>query len=319
MAAVELGLGETVVGRDLGQILLKLEAIQDQHIRDAQRPREQKPEMTAAEREAALQLLRDPKLLQRVADDCARCGIVGEDVNKQVAFVAGVSRKLQHPLAVVIQSSSAAGKSSLMDAMLALVPTEDRMTYSALTGQSLYSLGQSDLRHKILAIAEEEGIQHASYALKLLQSQGELTIASTGKDSVTGRRVTQDYSVKGPVSVFLTTTAIDIDEELLNSCIVLTVDESRQQTRAIHDAQRRQQTLEGLVEAQERKALLTGHQNAQRLLEPLHVVNPFADRLTFSDHQTRTRRDHAKYLSLIQAVALLHQHQREIPETRVAG
>ena len=49
-------------------------------------------------------------------------------------------------------------------------------------------------RHKILAIAEEEGAQSASYALKLLQSEGELNIASTGKNPVTGRLVTHPYS-----------------------------------------------------------------------------------------------------------------------------
>jgi hypothetical protein len=52
------------------------------------------------------------------------------------------------------------------------------------------------------------------------------------------------------------------------------------------------------------------HRNAQALLEPVHVVNPFADRLTFLDDKTRTRRDHMKYLTLIRAIALLHQHQR---------
>ena len=31
--------------------------------------------------------------------------------------------------------------------------------------------------------------------------------------------------------IFLTTTAIDIDEELLNRCLVLAVDEGREQTR----------------------------------------------------------------------------------------
>jgi hypothetical protein len=45
-------------------------------------------------------------------------------------------------------------------------------------------------------------------------------------------------------------------------------------------------------------------------LEPVMVVNPFAERLTFTDGRTRTRRDHVKYLTLIRAVALLHQHQR---------
>jgi DNA primase len=56
--------------------------------------------------------------------------------------------------------------------------------------------------------------------------------------------------------------------------------------------------------------VLTVHQDAQRLLQPLAVVNPFARALTFSDARTRTRRDHMKYLTLIRAVALLHQHQR---------
>ena len=68
-----------------------------------------------------------------------------------------------------------------MDAVLALVPDEDKVKYSAMTGQSLYYLGETSLKHKVLAIAEEEGAQRASYALKLLQSEGELTIASTGR------------------------------------------------------------------------------------------------------------------------------------------
>jgi len=69
-----------------------------------------------------------------------------------------------------------------------------------VSGQSLFYLGESDIRHKIPAIVEEEGAERASYALKLLQSEGELTIASTGKDPVTGRLVTQEYRVEGPVS-----------------------------------------------------------------------------------------------------------------------
>ena len=90
----------------------------------------------------------------------------------------------------------------------------------------------------MLAISEEEGAEQASYALKLLQSEGQLTIASTGKDPATGKLVTEEYHVEGPVMIFLTTTAIEIDEELLNRCIVLTVDENREQTRAIHELQR---------------------------------------------------------------------------------
>jgi hypothetical protein len=181
-----------------------------------------------------------------------------------------------------------------------------------MTGQSLFYMGEQDLKHKVLAIVEEEGASRATYALKLLQSEGALTIASTGKDPATGRLVTHQYRVEGPVMIFLTTTAIDLDEEMLNRCLVLTVNEGREQTQAIHRLQREQQTLESLLARHEREEILKVHRNAQRLLKPLFVVNPYARELTFLDSQTRTRRDHTKYLTLIRSIALLHQHQRPV-------
>ncbi|MEA2685086.1 MAG: hypothetical protein QOE93_281 [Actinomycetota bacterium] len=245
--------------------------------------------------------------------------MVGEETNCLVGYLATVSRKLAEPLAVIVRSSSAAGKSSLLDAILAFVPEEDRVAYSAMTGQSLYYLGEGDLAHRVLAIAEEEGAERAAYALKLLQSEGELSIASTGKDPATGRLVTHEYRVAGPVAILTTTTAADVDEELLNRCIVLSVDEDRAQTRAIHAAQRTAQTLDGLLARTEREAVLKVHRDAQRLLQPVLVVNPYARALTFADDRTRTRRDHLKYLTLIRTIALLHQHQRPTRTTTQGG
>ena len=319
-AAAELGVSEDVLKADLGRVLLKLEALQDEAIQGALAPKAPAlPSMTADEHMAALHLLNSPDLSARILADFEAVGVVGEATNKLVGYLAAVSRKLDRPLAVVIQSSSAAGKSSLMDAVLSFVPEEERIQYSAMTGQSLFYMGQTSLKHKILAIAEESGAHRASYALKLLQSEGELTIASTGTDPATGNLVTQEYHVEGPMSLFMTTTAIDIDEELMNRCLVLSVDEDREQTRAIHRLQRERRTLAGLQKKHERQAILDLHRNAQRLLRPLAVVNPYADQLTFLDDRTRTRRDHEKYLTLIDAIALLHQHQRPIKNTTVAG
>jgi DNA primase catalytic core len=312
-AAIELGVKEDLVKRDLGRVLLKLEELQDEQIRAALEPKPAAaPAMKDEDRRAALELLTDPKLLDRILADFARCGVVGEETNKLVGYVAAVSRQLESPLAVLIQSSSAAGKSSLMEAILAFIPEEQRVQYSAMTGQSLFYMGETDLKNKVLAIAEEEGVSRAAYALKLLQSEGVLTIASTGKDPATGRLITHQYRVEGPVMIFLTTTAIQLDEELLNRCLVLTVDEERGQTQAIHRLQREAQTLEGLLARTEREEILRVHRNAQRLLAPLFVANPYARELTFLDSQTRTRRDHNKYLALIRSLALLHQHQRPV-------
>jgi len=311
-AANELRVREDLIKADLGRVLLQCEALQEQALRAALEVKPVAVVVGETERQAALELLKSPDLLARIASDFSRCGIVGERSNALVGYLAAVSRKLDRPLALLIQSTSAAGKSSLLDAVLRFVPEEDRVVYSAMTGQSLFYMGEMNLKHKLLAIAEEEGAHRASYALKLLQSEGELTIASTSKDPTTGKLVTEAYHVEGPVMIALTTTAAEIDEELLNRCLVLSVDEGRTQTQAIHAAQRTRRTLAGLQVRVERETLLKLHQNAQRLLEPLAVVNPYADRLTFLDDRTRMRRDHEKYLTLIDTIALLHQHQREV-------
>jgi CHC2 zinc finger/Toprim-like len=313
-ASEEIGVTEDAVKKDLGRVLLKLEELQEEQIKKAMEPKAVPlPEMSMAERDAALSLLRDPHLLDRIVADFTRCGIVGEETNKLMGYLCAVSRKLDEPLAVILQSSSAAGKTALMEAVLSFVPEEDQVKYSAMTGQSLFYLGEKDLRHKVLAIAEEEGVRQAAYALKLLQSEGELTIASTGKDPATGKLVTHEYRVEGPVMIFMTTTAVTIeDEELQNRCVILGVDEDREQTKAIHALQREHQTIEGLLARQRRAEVRKVHRNAQRLLRALPVVNPYAKMLTFRDDTTRTRRDHVKYLTLIRAIAQLHQHQREV-------
>ncbi|MBS0211591.1 MAG: hypothetical protein JSR26_00235 [Proteobacteria bacterium] len=314
-AAIELGANEAAIAGDVAALILALEPMQEAAIRGALQPEAKAaaPTLSEAEEAAGLALLRDPALPERIAADVEAIGVVGEGVNALVGYLAMVSRLLDKPLAILIQSTSAAGKSTLMDALLSLMPEHQRVHYSAMTGQSLFYLGEGDLKHKILAIAEEEGVRQAAYALKLLQSQGELTIASTGKDPATGKLVTSEYRVEGPVMLCLTTTAIDIDEELLNRCLVLTINETAEQTAAIHARQRASRTLEGLRANVRAEQVLSSHRAAQALLRPLAVVNPFAEGLTFASDRVRLRRDHQKYLALIDAIALQKRGQSKLP------
>jgi hypothetical protein len=320
-AAIELGVAESVITGDLSALVLALEPLQEQAIRGALQPDKTSdvPALTDAEEAAGLALLRDPTLTERIVADVEAIGVVGEGANALVGYLAMVSRLLKKPLAILIQSTSAAGKSTLMEALLSLMPEHQRVHYSAMTGQSLFYIGEGDLKHKILAIAEEEGVRQAAYALKLLQSQGELTIASTGKDPQTGKLVTSEYRVEGPVMLCLTTTAIDIDEELMNRCLVLTINETAEQTAAIQQRQRQARTLAGLQASVRSAHTLSAHRAAQTLLRPLAVVNPFAEQLTFASDRVRLRRDHVKYLALIDAIALLHQQQRPVQVTQVEG
>lgn len=320
-AAMELGANESVISGDVSALVLALEPIQEQAMRGALQadPAPALSILSEADEAAGLALLRDKNLVDRIVTDVEAIGVVGEGTNALVGYLACVSRLLDRPLAILIQSTSAAGKSTLMDALLSLMPENERVHYSAMTGQSLFYIGEGNLKHKILAIAEEEGVRQAAYALKLLQSQGELTIASTGKDPTTGKLITSEYRVEGPVMLCLTTTAIDIDEELLNRCLVLTINETVEQTAAIQQRQRASRTLAGLQANVHSTQVIAAHRAAQSLLRPLAVVNPFAEQLTFASDRVRLRRDHVKYLALIDAIALLHQQQRKIQTLEVNG
>jgi DNA primase len=315
-AAQELRCPPEQLREELGRVLL---AVEDAQAAAAAAPAIAPVPMSAQEREAALEFLCSADLLERVADAFGALGVVGERDGALAAWLTLTSRLSDRPLGAVVQSSSAAGKSTLADAALALVPPEAKVAYSAMTGQALYYLGGADLAHKALYIAEEEGASRASYPLKLLVSEGRLSIAAAGKDPATGKLVTNTYEVSGPVALIMTTTSAELDEELANRLLVLSVDEGRAQTRAVQAAQRHAETLDGLVARATRAEVTALHANAQRLLSPVAVVNPHAPSLSFSDRATRARRDNAKYLGLVRAVALAHQHQRERKQVLVGA
>lgn len=310
-AATELYVDADTIKKDIGILLLKLESLQAERIAELKRPAQSEVKMTEGEKADALELLKDPNLLERIVADMDACGIVGESTNKLAGYLAATSRKLDKPLAVVIQSSSSAGKTSLMDAVLDMMPSEEQLRVSKLTGKSLYYLDTADIQHKTLAISEDEGIREAAYALKLLQSEGCLRHAAVAKGEA-GVMTTKHHVVHGPTQIFLTTTALDLDEELMNRCLVLTVDESRNQTGAIQTLQRSARTVAAKTNRDHVHRIRTIHHNAQRMLRPIEVNNPYAPQLTFADDKTRLRRDHEKYLTLIDTIALLHQHQRQV-------
>lgn len=146
-AARELAVREDVIKHDLGRVLLKLEELQAEGIQAVVKVEPAAPVMSEAEQAEALAWLRAPDLLARIVADFDAVGLVGEASNKLMGYLAAVSRKLDAPLAVVVQSSSAAGKSSLMDAVLAFIPEEDPKHAEAVTG---FHISDCHLRRRVL-------------------------------------------------------------------------------------------------------------------------------------------------------------------------
>jgi DNA primase catalytic core len=309
-AAEETSAPPDIIKYDVGRILSKLEELQEENFKQNLK-QEIEVEVPEERRVRAIEYLKDPKLIENIVLDFEKSGLVGERINALIGHLGSLSRRTEKPLCIIIQSSSSAGKSALMEAVLANVPEEDKVKYSFMTGQSLYYMQSRSLKHKIIAISEEEGMEKALYAIKILQSEGKIIIATTVKDPETGLPITKEFVVEGPVMLIITTTNVEIDEELQNRGVILTINESREQTRLIQQLQREKCTLDGILQKRKTSDLHELHQDVQRMIRPLEIVIPFDD-LDFPDTRLRLRRDNEKFITLIRSVTLLHQYQRQV-------
>jgi 5S rRNA maturation endonuclease (ribonuclease M5) len=281
-------------------------------------PHEEKPVevssariLTESEHAEALSLLRRADLLDQVARDIDTLGYVGEETNKRLLYLVAVSRKLEDPLSAIVFSQSGAGKSGLTEVIERLCPPEDVVLLTRLTPQSLYYVEPGFLDQKLVIVEERYGSIEADYSIRVLQSRKKLIAAAPIKDPQTGNMKTRIFTVEARAAFIEATTASVVNHENATRCFELQMDESPEQTRRIHERQRLLRTERGLGLRQQADAICRRHWNAQRLLDPLPVVIPFADKLTFPTAWMRTRRDHARFLNLIEVVAFLHQYQRE--------
>jgi DNA primase len=267
-------------------------------------------EMSAAEREEALAFLRHPNLLDRLLEDMEAFGYVGEESGKLLVYLLGISRMLKKPLSGIIRSQSGSGKSSLAELVERLTPPEDVYFCSRISPTAL-SWVTLDLEHKLIVLEEREGGAGADYQIRTLQSKRRISQLVTQKDEQ-GQQAADFREVKGPVAFLETTTQVVLNAENLTRCYEIFLDESEEQTRRIQEAQRLSRLPPSRFDPEHiQEAICRRHHNAQRLLERLPVFIPYVQHIRFPTLWLRTRRDNERMLCLIEALALLHQHQRE--------
>lgn len=268
------------------------------------------PPMSEKHRQESLGFLSQPNLIDAILADMEALGYVGEPEAKLLGYCVSVSRKLERPMSAILQSGSGAGKSYLAETIQALTPPEDVVFYSRLSQQALYHMPKDYLCHKLLCLEERMGGEACDYQIRALQSSNKLVQAIVVKDPNTGQLFTKENEVLGPIAYLETTTSLRLNPENTSRCFEIPLDESAEQTRRIFERQKALKGLERLSVCDHREKLQEKHHNAQRLLENVPVVIPFANLLTFPDQWLRARRDHDRFLHLIEVLAYLHQFQR---------
>jgi hypothetical protein len=108
-----------------------------------------------------------------------------------------------------------------------------------------------------------------------------------------------------------TTNPDALDPETRQRFLILTIDESEEQTKSILNAQRQKNRMSYYRISSDQSSVTGLHHNMQRLLKPLTPVFPDDLEIRYPYGRLQMRREQGKYLSLIKSVTLLHQYQRK--------
>jgi hypothetical protein len=301
------GVEPSRVEKDLVVILEHLEKERDEQLRTSSK--KTVVEVSEADRALGLELLRDPRLFDRISADLSALGYVGEDLNKHLLYLCASSRKLDDPISVLILSQSASGKSFLVDCVKKLMPPEEVVAVTSLSDQALNYIG--DLMHKFLVLGESVHGEVVEHQIREMLSGKELSRLVTIKDPETGKMQSQVVRTPVIVASVMSGTNHAINPENASRYFVVNTDESKEQTARIHEHQRHKHSLERIrVGSDDLPRIIKAHQAAQRILEKRVIINDFAPLLDFPTALMRLRRDHDRFLDLIACVCYLRQYQK---------
>ncbi|KAB1065890.1 hypothetical protein, partial [Salibacter halophilus] len=307
-AAEKLEIGTSVLAASMAELTGQLEEYRMKQIKENEPKPYEPPKLSNDERKEAETLLKSENLLERTNELIGQSGVVGEEINRLIMFLIFTSRKREQPLHIVSLGSSGTGKTHLQERVGELMPVEDRIEITTLSENAFYYFGQRELKNKLILIEDLDGAENVLYPLRELQSKKRISKTVAHKNTK-GETKTLHLIVEGPVSVSGCTTKEQIYEDNANRSFLIYLDESEEQDSRIMDYQRKLSAGKVNTEAERAAAKLL--QNAQRLLEPIKVVNPFAELLQIPKEVFKPRRTNNHYLQFIEAVTFYHQHQRE--------
>ena len=310
--ADRLGLRADLIELDLDQLTELLEAHRETLRNGSRANRTGKVSVGGADRDRCLDFLQQPDLLDRINAEIERAGIVGEENNRLLLFVVASSYATAQPLHALIQGASGSGKTRLLSTVADMIPTEEVERYTRVTEGSFYNGGEYDFCNKLLCFEDLDGLkEEALFAVRELQSNGIIRGATSVKDEL-GNNARANRVIRGPIASLACTTKAEVYEDNISRCFVVAVNESAEQSRKIIGYQNRWSA--GKVDRAGEKAVRGFLQNCLRLLEPLEVVNPYAERIRLPKEAHKIRRLNELYQCFVRQVTLLNQYQRKRDE-----
>ncbi len=315
--AERLEIGTSIISASLSELTEELEKYRLQEIKSKEENLKPKfKKLNLGEIEEAETFLRSKDLLGKTNELIGKSGVIGEEVNRLLMYIIFTSRKREQPLHVIGLGSSGTGKTHLQEKVGELIPEEERVSITTLSENAFYYFGKQELKNKVILIEDLDGAENALYPLRELQTKKRIVKTIASKNTK-GETQTKYLVVEGPVCVAGCTTKEHIYEDNANRSFLIYLDESTMQDEKIMQYQR--QLSAGEINTYEQKEIQEFLQNTQRVLKPITIRNPFANKLNLPQSVFKPRRTNNHYLQFIEAITFYYQYQREQQTDKETG
>ena len=134
--AERLEIGTSVAAAALTDLTDELEKYRLEKLEKQTTEQDKRKFLTPKEIKEAQQYLKAPNLIARTKEDIGRAGVIGEDDNRLLMYLIFTSRKRENPLHLISLGSSGIGKTHLQETVSALIPEEDKLEITTLSGNA---------------------------------------------------------------------------------------------------------------------------------------------------------------------------------------
>jgi DNA primase len=304
----KLCVAKEVIENDLLNLTKELEDYKEEQLRKVK----EKTQITIPPStiQACTAFLQQNNLLNNINNLIGKAGVVGEEQSRLLLFIIASSYKMRDTLHAIVQGSSGSGKTTQIKVIANFMPDEDVKRFTRVTESSFYNYGEYDLQNKLIVLEDADGLEEkALLAFRELQSN-EILISSSSQKQDNGHDYRSgERTVRGPIASLSATTKGEYYEDNMGRCFVISIDESKAQTKNVIDYQN--QRAAGLINEVEEKQAIDLLKNCVRLLQPLEVINPYANKIHLPEEVHQRRRLNQLFQSIVKQITLLNQYQRQ--------
>lgn len=296
------------VSRTLHDLTMQLETYRLQELRYTSKISNQQPELSEVDKTKALELLKSKNLANQVISKLNTTGIIGEDENALILFLALSSYKFSNPFSVLCQAKSGIGKSYILQKLSECMPNGSYSFHTQLSVNALYYFDSNDIQGKALLIEDIEWTNQMLSPLSTLQSQGRLvkTRATKNKD---GLIHSTSFEVTGKLCMVACAYPDKNLETIGLPFLCVNLNHSEDQDNLIMEYQKR--SREGLVKADDVRTTQHLLRCMIATLENISIINPYATFIQLPKETPYPRKSLLLLLNFIDVITYFFQYQRE--------